>query len=255
MKVLINTHPLTSGHKTRGIGFYTKNLIESLKKIDKLEIIESNENSSDSIDLVHYPFFDLFQKTLLINKSIPTIVTVHDVIPLVFSSHYPPGLKGRFRLFSQKNSLKKVQRIITDSECSKKDINKFLKIPLDKISVVYLAPSKEFKQIKDQKVLDTAKTKYKLPNEFVLFTGSVNWNKNLLNLTKACIDTDTDLVLVGKDFEDKNNLNHTERKSYADFLNKFSQNPKVHILGFIEMEDLVVLYNLAKCILLPSFYN
>ena len=42
---------------------------------------------------MHYPYFDLFRHTLPIFKNTKTVVTVHDVIPLEFPDHYPPGLR------------------------------------------------------------------------------------------------------------------------------------------------------------------
>ena len=45
MKVAFNIYPLQSGHKTRGVGYYTQNLLEELKKRDDLEILEFTDLS------------------------------------------------------------------------------------------------------------------------------------------------------------------------------------------------------------------
>ena len=61
MKVGINTSPLTSAHKNRGIGYYTYNLIEGLKKDPAVDVVEFNNISEvEDVDLVHYPWLDLF---------------------------------------------------------------------------------------------------------------------------------------------------------------------------------------------------
>ena len=77
-----------------------------------------------------------------------TVVTIHDVTPLVFPSHYPPGLRGRINFEFQKQALKSVKVIMTDSESSKKDIIKYLKVPESKIFPVYSSYSPVFKQVK-----------------------------------------------------------------------------------------------------------
>lgn len=254
MKIAFCVSPLLNNHSTRGIGSYTKNLLENLKKIPKLHIQEFSDISEiENADVIHYPFFDLFQKTLTIKKKIPTVVTIHDVIPLEFSDHYPAGIKGSINKFLQKKSLKRVAAVITDSQYSKKSITKHLGISENKIFSIPLAPIGYFHKIDDEKRLEKIKDKYKLPSKFALFTGNVNWNKNLLNLSEASVKADIDLVLIGKSFEERNNLYHPELKSFKQFLKKFSSNPKIHILGYIPDEDLVEITNLADLQMLPSF--
>src|SRR5688500_16619599 len=129
MKIAVNTLPLKTAHKDRGIGFYTNNLVENLKKDSQIELQEFDSLSEvRDAEVVHYPWFDLFFKTLLVQKSIPTVVTIHDVMPLRFKEHYPIGIRGKINLYLQKRALKKCSAIITDSNASKNDIIKYLKI-------------------------------------------------------------------------------------------------------------------------------
>lgn len=256
MKVAFNILPTSTGHKTRGIGFYTKNLLEELKKRSSLQIQEFTDlGEVKDAEVVHYPYFELFNRTLPLSKKFPTVVTVHDTTPLLFPKAYPPSIKGLVNLFWQKMALKNIAAVITDSENSKKDINKFLGVAIKKIFSIPLAPSAHFKKIQNRELLNKIKQKYSLPNSFALYVGDVNWNKNLLNITQACQNIGVDLVLVGKSFEKKEDLNHPELKSYRQFLKKFSPNSQVHMLGFIEEEELVIIYNLAVVTLLPSFYE
>lgn len=256
MRAGIDISKLHSLSKLRGIGFYTDNLISSLKKYTDIEVKVIEEGGNyEGVDLIHYPFFDLFRSTLPFAKNLPTVVTVHDVIPLVFPEHYPPGIKGRLHLLRQRFSLNNVKVIITDSESSKKDIVKHLGIKPEKIHVVYLAQADHFRIIKEKEVLTKLVEKYKLPEKFFIYTGSVNWNKNLINVAKGCVDAGVDLVLTGKGFEMRENMDHKELKSFKEFLTTYSDNPRIHILGYVEDEDLVGLMNLAQAVLLISFYE
>lgn len=248
IKVAFDTSPLGTGHSSRGIGAYTRSLLEALRKEREVEIV-----GIQNADLIHYPFFDLFQHTLAFKKKIPTVVTIHDVIPLVFPDHYPAGIKGGFATRLQKLALKNVSAVITDSDASKKEIMKYLGVPAGKIYPVPLAPATHFKKISDRQKLEAVRKKYNLPEEFALYMGNVNWNKNLLNLTEAAIGAGIDLVLAGKSFEERDSLNHPEQRSFKNFLDRYLDNPKVHILGFVEAEELVAITNLARVVLLPSF--
>ena len=160
-----------------------------------------------NVDLIHYPYFDLFKETLEISD-IPTAVTIHDTTPLIFPDTYPPGIRGRQAFDKQKKALKNVQAIITDSEASKKDIVKYLEISSSKVFSIHLAPAGHFKKIIDKKLLLKIKEKYSLPEKFALFVGDVNYNKNILSIIKATKEVEMPLVICGKqavDIEDSIN--------------------------------------------------
>ena len=179
MRVAINTFPLKSGHKNRGTGYYTRYLLEYLKKNGSVEIEEFSKLSSlKDVDVVHYPWFDLYFHTLPIIKRFPTIVTIHDVIPLLFPKYYPVGWKGRINLSLQKLALGNCKFIITDSQSSKIDILKYLKVSEEKIIVIPLAADSIFRVLNNPQPL-RIKRKYNLPNQFLMYVGDANWSKNL----------------------------------------------------------------------------
>lgn len=254
MKIAIDVSPLNNGHKNRGVGAYTINLLNELKKIPELQIQEFNSLAEvKNADVIHYPYFDLFKHSLILHKTIPTVVTVHDVIPLAYPRAYPAGIKGRINYFWQKRALKKVTAVVTDSKASREDIIKYLGVSEEKIFPILLAPSGDFHKIKNINELEKIRNKYNLPKKFVLFVGNVNWNKNLLNIVEASIRANVDLVLIGKSFEEKDNLDHPEMFSFKSFLKIYSDNRKIHIFGFMNDEALRAVMNIADILLLPSF--
>lgn len=253
MKVAIDTTPTLTGHASRGIGVYTRNLIEELRNNKAVELITfDNPKKPPSSDLIHYPYFDLFFNTLPIFKKTPRVITIHDVIPLVYPQHFPCGLKGKLNLTLQKVSLKNSQAVICDSETSKKDIASRLSFPENKIHVVYLAPSKIFKKIIDKKLLIKTKEKYKLPDNFLLYVGDVNWNKNLLNLLRAVKLSKKNIVLVGKALT---NTHLPQVEEINNLIRELNIEKQVNIIGYITDEDLASVYNLADLTLAPSYYE
>ena len=254
MKVAIDTTPLYTGHESRGIGAYTKNLVEELKRgrWDFDFVFFENGNYSSEVDLVHYPYFDLYFKTLPLKSEKPRIVTIHDVIPLVFPEHYPAGIRGRVNFFFQKIALKNVDAVICDSRTSKEDIANKLSFPKNKIHIVYLAVSSSFKKIDDQKFLNEVSNKYKLPKDFALYVGDVNWHKNIENMLKAIKISNIDLVMVGKALVDEK---IPQTREINGFIGKLGLSKRITKTGFIEEDDLAAIYNLAKLTLLPSYYE
>jgi len=184
------------------------------------------------------------------------VVTVHDLTPLKFAEHYPPGMKGKLRWFAQKSRLKKVDAIITDSQNSKKDIIKIVVCPKNQIHVVYLAPAPSFKKLKIKNLKLKVKQKHHLPDTFVLYVGDINWNKNVPGLVKACEKIDTPLVIVGKQAISKNyDRDHIENRDLVWLQKEARKSKSLFLLGFIPTDSLVAIYNLAAVYCQPSFYE
>ena len=254
MKVAIDISPLKTGHQVRGIGSYTKSLIDEFKEGDwgiDFEFFDS-PNSPPPMDIIHYPYFDLFFHTLPVGKRSSRVVTIHDVIPLVFPKYFPAGIKGYVNLFLQKRAVKNIDAVICDSQTSKQDVINKLSLPEDKIQVVYLAPSEKFRPITNKEELSVVAKKYKLPENFVLYVGDVNWNKNLQNLLESIKIAKVNLVMVGQALADKSLL---QTQVLDKLIKKLNLSKKVVKTGYIPNEDLIAIYNLADLTLLPSYYE
>jgi glycosyltransferase involved in cell wall biosynthesis len=260
MKIAIDVSPLQSGHKIRGVGFYLEYLKQSLLEYfpeHNYTFFTDAKDLKSEIDVVHFPYFDPFFFTLPATNKYKTVVTVHDLTPLVFPEHFPAGLKGNFRWQLQKFRLRKAHAIIADSHASKKDIIKIAGVPENKVSVAYLAAGKEFVRIKNHEArIKELKRKYDLPEKFALYVGDVTWNKNVPNLVKAIKKSDIPLVMVGKslvtkDFDKTNPWN----KDLIEVQTLVENEKNIFMLGFVPTDDLVVLYNAATLFVFPSIYE
>lgn len=274
MRVGFYTGALDSQHQYRGIGVYSKNLLQILKSNLNVEIFEfSDPNKLPQVDLIHYPFFDLFINSLHIS-SIPVVVTIHDVTPLIFPDHYSPGLRGSLNLLKQKKALEKVKAVITDSQASKKDIEKYLGVAEDKIYPVYLAATKAFKRIEDIKLKKQIKNKYDLPDKFSLYVGDVNYNKNIAAKIIASRLVGLPLVICGKQAKELENIventkktgprdlirslmkkSHPEVAHFDEILKLIGKDQDVLRLGFVPDKDLEVIYSLGDVFLMQSLYE
>lgn len=261
IKIAIDSGPLKSGDSVRGIGVHTKLLTEHLKKIKdvKVDLVDFSTNHQSLFtnhEIVHYQKFRPYFLSFPIFKKGKSIVTIHDLIYLIYPKAYPPGIRGTLTYLLQKMLIKQVDAIITISETSKKDIVRFLGIPTEKIHAIYLAPREIFKLIKDTSILYSIEVKYRLPEKFVLYVGDVNFNKNILTLCKACKLAKTPLVIVGKqataaDFD----RTHPETQPLVKLLGQYGEDKDIIRLGFVPDEDLVAIYNLAILYCQPSYYE
>lgn len=258
MKIAIDISPLSSGHSVRGQGFYLSYLKQSLQRYFPNHTYNFfTEKPPGAADILHYPYFDPFSKTLSLLSQTKTIVTVHDLTPLVCPKLFPIGIKGQIKWQLQKQRLQRVGRIITDSHASQKDIVRLTSIPETKIDVVHLAAGDEFRQQNlSSSQIKQLREKYRLPEKFALYVGDVTANKNLVRLVNACLEKNIPLVMVGKalvqtDYE----KSHPWNKDLVEVQKIAKKHATINLLGFVSGEDLVLLYNLATVFVFPSLYE
>jgi glycosyltransferase involved in cell wall biosynthesis len=253
MKVYFSSGAHSELDSMRGIGVNTSELVKALEvKSQKSKVIVVDRSNADIVHFTKFrPFFvDLpFFKT----ASQKWILTIHDLIPLIYPEHYPSGIKGKIRFYINKFLIKKyVDRVITISETSKKDICRFLGVKPEIVDVVYLAPKSAIKKLEKGKWIEETKKKFNLPDKFILFDHGLNYNKNLKTLIEACNKINFPLVAIDEDTKNINNLdlNHPELKHLKGV--NFS---KVIRPGYVTDDELNKIYNLAYICIQPSFYE
>ncbi|CAN5347928.1 glycosyltransferase family 1 protein [soil metagenome] len=251
MKVAIDSGPLNSGDAIRGIGMHTKELVKELQKIKRnnleINLVDFSKADLSKYDVVHYQSFNPFRTKLpFLKPAKKMILTIHDLIYLIYPNAYPSGIMGKINFIIQKFNLRNVDAVITISETSKKDIIRFLKIPAEKIFVTYLAPQ-------EIKINPSTTLRTSLPEKFVLYVGDVNYNKNLLNLAKAVKIAKLKLVIVGKQSVVEDVDDNVENKPWKEFLKLYKNDKDIIRLGFVD--DLNSVYKKATVYCQPSFYE
>ncbi len=263
MKIAIDITPFTDkrvgSHRVRGTGFYLEYLKRSLLKYhpdNEYIFFTRGESVDKSVNLIHYPYFEPFFNTLPRSNFSKTVITVHDLTPLVFPKYFPAGIRGSFNWHIQKLKLRQASGIITDSYSSQNDIVGIAGVEKEKVDVVYLAAADEFRKLDRGDWKDKIIQKYSLPEEFVLYVGDVTWNKNLPRLIHAVKEINLSLVMVGKTLTEK--LFNAKNPWNKDLLevNKLADGDRRIIkLGFVSTDDLVSLYNSAVLFVMPSLYE
>ena len=186
----------------------------------------------------------------LLPKRIKTIVVVHDLVAFLFPNRHNKKAVYIEKLFLKK-ALKKANSVCTVSENTKRDVIEKFKYPKEKIKVVYCSASDDFKPLQKEE-LNTFTQQTDLPKNFFLAVGTLEPRKNYLNLIKAFLEIQKtqpqyNLVIVGKKGWDYEEIFQIIRENYLE--------KKVHILGYLSRNSIVKLYNLAKALVFPSYYE
>ncbi len=260
MIIALDTSPIAGNslHKVRGVGSYINLLVKNLKKYDsKNQYLFVDNGNYSNADLIHIPYFDPFSNTIPQQFGKKIVVTVHDLIPVVFSKHFPSGIKGKLAWYSQKKKLRNVSSIITDSVCSKNDIVKFTGIRQELVDVVYLAVDSSFQKLKSGSWENDIKQKFNLPSSFLLYVGDATWNKNLPRIVDIVKKINIPLVMVGKVLgQDLVSVSDNPwNKDLISVIRDVESDKRFLRLGFLEQDDLVKIYNLATALFMPSLYE
>ncbi len=258
MHVALDVTALKTGHKNRGIGIYTDLLIKSLKQYKdnfSYSFFVRGQSIPKNVDLVHYPYFEPFFYSLPLVKSAPTIVTVHDLIPIVFKDHFPSGMKGSVIWQLQRVSLRGARAIIADSEWSRRDVVRITGVPSDRVFVTHLAPKDVFTKRPSAKALRNITAKYHVSQSFVLYVGDVNWNKNIPGLLRAFHTIqvrrpEMQLVLVGSAFLESG---IPEMQEINNIIRENGLQRAIVKTGHVRDTDLAALYASASVCVQPSF--
>ncbi len=208
--------------------------------------------AEEGVGLLHSPYFasPLF-------PNVPTVVTVHDVIPLVLP-HYRRSLHARAYGGLVSAAARKAEAIITVSETSKKDIVRVLDIPAERVHVIYNAVDHNLRQICDEAALEGVRDARGIAGDFVLYFGGFDERKNVERVIRAFhaarprFERPCQLVLAGS-------LNLVgEHPLYPDprpLIAKLGLEEQVIVTGRIPEEEKALLYSAATAFVFPSLYE
>jgi glycosyltransferase involved in cell wall biosynthesis len=181
----------------------------------------------------------------------PLIATIHDALMFTHPEWYPSKLRYIKNLL-RKETFKWVNHFITVSHSMVAELVEYLGIPEKKISVVHNGISSWwYEAITAEQKNDTLK-KLHLPNQFILFTGTLQPKKNVSRIIQAFLELPKDirreypLVIAGKAGWGAANILTWIEKLKAD---------GGYWLNYVSNEELRALYQAATLHLCPSLHE
>ena len=265
MKKIFIEDGLSIYNKT-GIGQYTQNLVLMLTELGYKVILprkyflEKVQNATIKRILyvlwlnIVFPFLLIFsgaEKAVFTNYltplyKIPTkkyYPVIHDLWVIKFPETMSK-IKRNYQKWILDVTKKNYYKIITVSETVKKEIIDYYKCSHDDICVIYnyFSFGENPKINLSDDVQENILKNFGIEKDkYILSVGSLNKRKNIQSLIDAYnqIDTDKKLVIVGKKENEKFNTN----------------NSNIIFTGYVEDEELKVLYKYALLFVFPSIYE
>ncbi|MBC8390244.1 MAG: glycosyltransferase family 4 protein [Actinobacteria bacterium] len=248
--------------------FMNKNLLSELSIIKKknINIIHKNFKSrffrifwqlfilpfnlrSMKISLLHSTNYI----TPLIKIGFKIIVTIHDFTFYLFPEKYTIMKRIFYKSFIP-FFIKISDKVITDSNNTKKDIFKIFNISERKITVIYVSYQEYYNNIKNNDLSKKILMKYNINRNFILFVGMIEPRKNILSILKAFIEIDEeldlDLVIVGK-----KGWYFKEIDNFMEKIKGLKLTNKIIFTGYVPEKEIKYFYQSALIFVFPSFYE
>ena len=203
------------------------------------------------VDLAHVPYF-----APPLQPPQKTLVTIHDLIPLVLPA-YRGGPLVRLYTALVATAARRAHLILTDSQASRQDILKRLRVPEERVRVVHLAAAPHYRPVHDATALCSVRKKYQLPERFVLWLSGFDVRKNAAALLHAytwvahALGDAYPLVMAG-------NLPARDTPLFPDprrIAMELDIAAAVLYPGFIAEEDKPAVYSAATVFVYPSRYE
>jgi len=289
MRIGVNLLPFRQ--QLAGAGRFTKNILENLARLDQrnkyfLFVTEpSKANFQLGVDnftqincpfsptsiisrilweqlilpwqLLYYRIDLLFTPSVAIPFWTPgkTVTVIHDMIPFHKSVAKYSRMRSNYIRAATIKAIKKSDILIAVSETTKREMIQLCDAPEDRIFVCLEGADLKYQKITSQSVINEGRLKYKLPDKFILFVGTLEPGKNLPRLFEAFYQLKKEnriaqkLVIVGA-------YGWGRLRHYREVL-QAPQALKDEIIftGYVPDEDLPLIYNAADLFVFPSLYE
>jgi glycosyltransferase involved in cell wall biosynthesis len=175
----------------------------------------------------------------------PSAITVHDMAIYRNPRWFPPNQPLSTRLVVPRSVLR-ADVLITPSANTAKDIVELFGMARSRIEVVPHGISARFRPMGAAELAST-RARLGLPERFILFVGTIEPRKNLETLLDAwaTMRDRPDLVVVGSW--------GWRYEAVRDKMNRLG--PRLHHLESLDPEELPAIYNLARVLAHPAWYE
>lgn len=194
--------------------------------------------------------FHATEHLLLPLRTVPTVLTVHDLIFRLFPEHHT-RLNYWYLNATMPLYCRRATAIISVSEATKRDLVRLYRLPAAKITVVHEAAAPHFMPAAPERVANV-RTRYGLPARYILRVGTIEPRKNLERLLEALavlrrLAPDARLVIVG--------ARGWLTEGFFRRLEALGLGDAVQLAGRVPDEDLPAIYSGAELLVEPSVYE
>lgn len=263
---------------------YTHSTIEALRRIGSIECTIFTEADNHSYDHLGLPLerlpsapvglwraigrllglrsLGLFSRMDVVIAPIYTTYLMASAPPFAFTLHdlqekyYPEYFSLKRRLWRNTVNpmlVNRASRVICESRWVKSDIERFFRVPAERIAVITAPPVPTFNEHETATLpLEATAAKLNLPKQFIFYPAQFFPHKNHYRLVEAFAAVsqrhpDCWLLLTGQ-----------QKYEYGRVFRRVSElglAERVRHLGYLETDDLATVYKRATLVVIPTLFE
>jgi glycosyltransferase involved in cell wall biosynthesis len=201
----------------------------------------------ERIDLLHCP-----KSAVPFRSPCPVVVTLHDLIPI----KHPETEKFAARLYWRLQipiAARRSDFIITDSEHARREIIADFNVPAGRIRAIMLGFDPAMGGKRDRTTTRKILAKHNLPDDYILYVGTIQPRKNLATLIEA-------FHLLKRDRDVPHKLVIVGRKGWLydqlfTRIHKLGLDDEILFTGFVSDEELPFIYDRACVFVYLSLFE
>lgn len=287
MHIAINAHLLahTRSFRRAGVSHYVEQLIHHLGHIDRTNqysLYTTRGVTADALDVpanfrvrssllptinprVRIPWEQLYAPLLLaatradvfhgvLNVApllcpIASVITIHDLAFIRFPGTFR-SYNRTYLDFATRLSARRAASILTVSEHTRQEVIGLLGIPPERVHVTHDAARSHFQPPAPDRLAEF-RTRHQLPDQFLLYVGTLEPRKNLTTLLDAYAQVVKSVPIPLMIGGGKGWL----YTPVFERLDELGLRDRVHFVGYIDEDELPLWYAAATLFVFPSIYE
>lgn len=185
-----------------------------------------------------------------------TVVTLYDLIPLVYQEKYLSATVQQQWYFRKLHSLKQADCLLAISESTRQEAIEYLRLPPERIVNMSSAVDAHFSPGEvDAVQWENLQSRFNIVKEFVMYTGGIDWRKNIDGLIVAfaalpvALRSQYQLLIVC-------HVNEAVKAQLSAVASQYGLLPgDVVFTGFVSDEELLALYRTCTLFVFPSLHE
>jgi len=190
--------------------------------------------------------------TMPLVSHLKVVVTIHDLSCFTHPQHHTEA-NYQFVTRNVHQAARRASFIIADSENTKREIIRFLHVPEERVEVIYLAAGEAFNEKCSPESITQIKNKYGIRKPYLFALGSVEPRKNVGSALIA-FKALIEIRKIDYQFVIAGGKGW-KNEAFYQLLKKLNIDDYLIFTGYVPEEDLPALYQGAEIFVYPSFYE
>lgn len=191
-----------------------------------------------------------------LTDSIPTVVTLYDLIPYIHREHYLANAAMESWYIDRVDQLREASGLLAISESARQEGIEHLGIPSERLANISADADAQFRCLPvDATVESDLRGRYQLGDAYVMYTGGIDHRKNVEGLIRAFAALPESLLATHQLTIVCSIDDESRRRLLALAAQHGLPEHRLLLTGYVPDDDLVALYNHCALFVFPSWHE